>query len=126
MAQHDGNGYSSLWLKFDATNDRWQFLIGANNTPGWWVDSTGPVTKDDWVNLIGVFDASTGLLRFYVDGVLQGSVGTAGWHATGAFNVGRLQWYGGYMIEHWQGDIDQVRVFAGAMSERQVQNLYRS
>ena len=115
----------------------WCFLMHDEDT-----DSTGgndaactnnPIPDTDlgrWVHLVGVLDTPARRVRLYVDGQLVAShAHSERWQAPGGLTVGRglytaspggpVNW-----ADHFPGDIDQVRVFAGAMSARQVANLY--
>lgn len=76
-----------------------------------------------WYHLAGVADAAAGLLRLYVDGVLEGEVpAPGGWRATGATTVGRGL-FGGAEADHFQGGIDDVRCYDTALSGAQIARL---
>jgi hypothetical protein len=73
-----------------------------------------------WVHLVGTFDASIGVARLYLNGQLQAThyetsgVPATGWQSTGSLTIGK----------NFGGLIDQVHVFQGVLSAREVQNLY--
>ncbi|WP_030666907.1 alpha-L-arabinofuranosidase C-terminal domain-containing protein [Streptomyces rimosus] len=76
-----------------------------------------------WYHLAGVADAAAGVLRLYVDGVLEGEVpAPGGWRATGATTVGRGL-FGGAEADHFQGGIDDVRCYDTALSGAQIARL---
>jgi predicted amidohydrolase YtcJ len=86
------------------------------------------LTDGSWQHLVGVYDAAVGQLRLFVDGQLAASTAyTAGlWQADQQFNVGRILFTAADLtqfFDYFHGDIDQVAVFAGAMSAREVANL---
>jgi hypothetical protein len=125
-----GSLMSGLSLGYSGSYDgKWHFSYGdvdGTQGTGTYVPSIDLAVKGDWVHLVGVYDAAAGQIRFYVNGDLQGSsTVTNPWHAAGAVEVGRSRWWG-FLINHWSGSIDQVRLFAGAMSDREVQNLHNS
>lgn len=100
---------------------RWSF--GINSPGGSWSLATSdvPATTNDWVHLTGVFDAATGSVRLYVDGVLQTASGAG---ATGTpsspLYLGAAGPTGGY----FSGAVDQVKLYAGALSDAEVFDLY--
>ncbi|RCH67336.1 alpha-L-arabinofuranosidase [Streptomyces sp. SDr-06] len=74
-----------------------------------------PVTGA-WYHLLGVDDAAAGVLRLYVNGVLEGEVPySGGWRATGATAVGRGL-FGGAHVDQTHGLIDDVQVFDTALT----------
>ncbi|KAB1162168.1 LamG domain-containing protein [Micromonospora sp. AMSO12t] len=77
-----------------------------------------------WIHLVGVFDAGSGEVRLYVNGVRQAAVATG---ATGGVSrqplyVGANGSWNGPLL----GDIDQIKVYAGAMSDREARALHRN
>ena len=73
-----------------------------------------PRSPGQWVHLVGVFDASTGQVRLYVNGVLQTAVagGATGEDNGHALTIGArgTDWFFG-------GDIDEVRVYQGVVTD---------
>ncbi|TDB77555.1 LamG domain-containing protein [Micromonospora sp. KC723] len=90
--------------------------------------SDTPLTADavqakEWVHLTGVFDVGTGEVRLYVDGQRQlvrgvGAVGKASSHP---LFVGSVSGVNSFL----SGDIDQIKIYAGAMNDREAAALYR-
>ena len=116
------------------------FKLGASPTQGWLVvmpDSDtdnptqtrasvgSPAPMNTWAFLTGVYDAGNGTLTLYLNGVIADSVTIAPrtWNATGALSVGRTRWTG---IDYnwWAGDIESVRLYAGAIGPDLVKRLY--
>ncbi|MDH6433861.1 alpha-N-arabinofuranosidase [Streptomyces sp. SAI-144] len=80
-------------------------------------------TADTWTHLVGVSDATEGVTRLYVNGVLEGETAyTAGWAGTGATAIGRAL-YGGGQVDQWHGLIDDVQMFPTALTSEQVATL---
>jgi hypothetical protein len=115
---------------------RWDFgLKNTDSDDGAWVNapSSAAVTTADvgrWVHLVGVFDAGKATVKLYVDGALASSVPrAAAWHAGGPFTIGAALWspVGGppRLVDCWNGDIDEVRAFAGVLPDPAVANLAR-
>ncbi|WP_261715133.1 LamG-like jellyroll fold domain-containing protein [Streptomyces sp. ASQP_92] len=69
-----------------------------------------------WYHLLGVDDTAAGVVRLYVNGVLEGEVPYAGgWRATGATAVGRGL-FGGAHVDQAHALIDDVQIFDTALT----------
>jgi Concanavalin A-like lectin/glucanases superfamily len=78
---------------------------------------------DLWTHLVGVFDLTDHKIRLYVNGQFNDAVDCpASWNATGPLEIGRVKYNGGFQ-DYFQGDIDDVRVYAGALTDQQVLDL---
>ncbi|MFK8908568.1 alpha-L-arabinofuranosidase C-terminal domain-containing protein [Streptomyces sp. YS-3] len=76
-----------------------------------------------WYHLLGVDDRAAGVVRLYVNGVLEGEVPyTGGWRATGATAVGRGL-FGGAQVDQAHALIDDVQVFDTALTAEQAAAL---
>jgi len=79
--------------------------------------------RNTWTHLTGVYDATAGQLRLYVNGTLAGSTACAcAWHAAGSLAIGRAKWLG-TPSDWWPGSIDDVRVYSGVLSAAQIAYL---
>ncbi|BCJ73711.1 hypothetical protein CS0771_32550 [Catellatospora sp. IY07-71] len=98
--------------------------------------SVNPLSSGDigtWDHLVGTYDAGSGRIKLYVNGVLQGAtmresapgVRVQPWQAGGVFSVGRGL-YGGAQTNHFSGGIDEIRVFQGVLTQDMVGRLYRT
>ncbi|MDW5328922.1 LamG-like jellyroll fold domain-containing protein [Plantactinospora sp. KLBMP9567] len=127
LRQNGLSAYSAMRL-YVLPSGKWQFGVASPNGTGgtrWalsWSDA--PATPNEWVHLVGVFDAVTGTARLYLDGVRQAGTGTGSGGAAdpGPLYVGSSDGFSG----HLYGTVDQLRLFAGAMSEREITALHRS
>jgi hypothetical protein len=78
-----------------------------------------------WVHLVGTFDRATGQARLYVNGQLQSTfvttpgVTATGWPSTASLTVGRAGGTG-----FFGGVVDQIHVWQGVLTAREIQNLY--
>ncbi|MFE2432091.1 LamG-like jellyroll fold domain-containing protein [Streptomyces sp. NPDC059373] len=73
-----------------------------------------------WYHLVGVDDVAAGVVRLYVNGVLEGEAPcTTRWKATGTTAVGRGM-YGGSQVDQVHGLIDDVYVFDSALTGAQA------
>jgi hypothetical protein len=116
---------SAAKLMLRASDGKWVFQVTTPNGTGY--TNTAAVSNNlasidnEWVHLIGVFDAATGEVRLYIGGELQPThpSGAAGWHSTNSLLLG-VGGAGGYLA----GDIDEVQIYAGAMSDREAFALF--
>lgn len=115
-----GDTESGVFIKYEATQDRWHCVYGdIDNTTqtGVYSGSTEPVAKEVWTHLVCIYDAPSGLLTLYVNGAAQNTVGVPNpWRAGGPMMLGRVQWRAG-MFEYWSGSIDEVRVYQGVVKD---------
>ncbi|HZM74384.1 MAG TPA: LamG-like jellyroll fold domain-containing protein [Candidatus Limnocylindrales bacterium] len=140
-----GNRVSGFYLGYrvdGAGVPHWGFAIpetdieGGNdpNAPGYWVSalSTNPVTTADvnrWAHLVGVYDATTGAMRLYVNGTLAASATRTDprWNVTGPLTVGSALWSapGGLptLVDRWKGSIDTVHVYQGAVAAGSIASI---
>jgi hypothetical protein len=115
---------SAFFLRYQKTYDRWEFMLPNKDggTTYAAVRSKEPPAVGEWQHLVGVYDAVAGTIRLYVDGALQGTVAAAGWGwpSSGVLEVGR---YGSIAADYFDGAIDDVRVYAGALPGDEVERL---
>ncbi|MDW4912879.1 LamG domain-containing protein [Streptomyces californicus] len=73
-----------------------------------------------WTHLTAAFDAANNKVRLYVNGAFQ-SEADAGtpWSATGALQIGRAQWGGGY-VDYFSGVVDEVTVWQRTLTEEEI------
>ncbi|WP_432838080.1 LamG-like jellyroll fold domain-containing protein [Dactylosporangium sp. CA-092794] len=122
----DGNRTSGFFLNYVQALNRWSFsqVTGDNDSAtAVRATSTNPPVLGQWTHLTGVYDATAGEMRLYVNGVLQSAVSRpANWSATGAFVVGRAKWAGA-ATNLWSGGIDDVRAYQKVLTPDQVATL---
>ncbi|GLH95300.1 hypothetical protein Pa4123_05720 [Phytohabitans aurantiacus] len=70
-----------------------------------------------WVHLAGVYDPATKAVVLHVDAVRhdEGTLNTA-WNSTGGVVMGRT----------WDGDVDDVRLYTGALDNGRLADLYNA
>lgn len=86
---------------------------------------TAPALVGEWVHLAAVYEAGTKELTLYVDGAAVSSVNApfSGIAPAGPFVVGQ-GYDGGAATYFWNGDVDEVRAFHGALIKEQVVRVY--
>ena len=118
-----GSSRCSFYLQYSLPHDRWGVVLpsndGATVSQYYAATSATPPAHDEWVHLTAVVNASSGVLRFYVNGVQEGYVyGWPGaWHANGPLRVGFMD--AGAVA----GALDDVRVYAGVLSPDQITRI---
>ncbi|MFI9642418.1 LamG domain-containing protein [Micromonospora sp. NPDC051925] len=85
-----------------------------------------------WTHLVGVYDASRREARLYVNGALVAvtpfaSPFTGAFESTGPLYVGAARFTpaGGatQLVDRWHGDIDDVNLYQGALSDNDVRDI---
>ncbi|MCW3841950.1 hypothetical protein ONA70_17770 [Micromonospora yasonensis] len=123
----DGTANSSFRLGNWASTNTWTMAMvtADSSTTGTHIsaNSTAAPKLNVWTQLTGVYDKSAGQLRLYVDGVLNGSVAyTGAWNATGPLSIGRAKYHGA-MADWFAGDVDDVRVYQGVLSDDTIREF---
>ncbi len=125
-----GSHESGFVLKWDhAAGNRWSFFVtDEDNTAAAQIGASSAPVSDPggaWIHLVGVYDASRSELRLYVGGVRVATT-TVPWTpmpTTGALQVGRALWHD-TSSDGWNGGIDDVLVYQGAMTDAAVAQLH--
>ncbi|MFE2284227.1 ricin-type beta-trefoil lectin domain protein [Streptomyces sp. NPDC059443] len=116
IASQDNTRNSAFTLYASAATHTWRFALAKGDTDGWqydWSDSANEAarfTPNTWTRLTAVYNADTGLMNLYVNGVL----GASGNHAatTGVAPSGPLV-LGRYKVN---GQPDYFGTFVGGIS----------
>jgi hypothetical protein len=126
VASQDGSQVSGFYLQYSLNDNAWAFSMlatDATSAAPTRALSPFPPKVGDWTHLAGVYDASGAQLRLYVNGVRVSAVAKpAAWNAGGVFAVGRGMWSGA-AVDFFAGQIDQVKVWARALSDSDVRAL---
>lgn len=112
----DASRVSPFMLGYDGTTGKWRFAMASSDTdspPLAMVRSSADAVAGRWTHLAGTYDAASGVIRLYVNGVLQSATATlsGGYHTSGPVVVGRRTWNGA-PGSHFDGRIDDVRVYS--------------
>lgn len=116
----DGSSASRFLLQYDDSARTWAFKVRSEDQAVK-VSALGarPVDRTGvWTHLTGVWDGTN--IKLYVNGVLEGSAGTAlSWAAPQGLSIGRARWDGGY-VNRFKGAISDVRGYGRALSADEV------
>lgn len=120
--------FSPFLLSYRPETGKWGFLQVARKDGGSsLIVSDLPAEADRWVHLAGVYDATSGTMTLYVDGVKQAATktGQGAFNATGDFWIGRGIWNGN-STDGWKGDIDDARVYSGVLTSADIEDIRTS
>lgn len=122
----EGTADSSFYLQYSKTNNAWAFSRVASdgtNPDGIRAISSVPPATNQWVHLVGVYNAPDGLMTLYVNGNAQGTATDATPFAgQGGIMIGRAEYNSG-PTDWFSGMIKDVEVFQQTLSAAQVQAL---
>lgn len=123
VASQDGDQASGFFLQYSAADNRWAMAMAsadvANAASTRALSSAAPAVGA-WVHLAGVRDAAAGVIKLYVNGVLQQNVAYSGsWQANGALQIGRGKWNGA-PADFFAGAVDEVRAFDHALTDAEI------
>jgi RHS repeat-associated protein len=118
-------------LRFDQPTGKWGFAR-------WNTDTSAPTTKylatsnsaaalNTWTHLVGVMNATTGLMTLYVNGVAQTTTATdpTPFSTRGSLVIGRGL-FGGSPGTGWTGDLRDVQVYPAALTAAQVTAVFNN
>lgn len=128
-----GSTYGAFKLGYNPDNGRFQFSMAQDDAEGtrWTraVAKDAPVLDEatgfgKWYHLTGQVDLGAGVIRLYVNGVLQSEapVVASPWKATGALTIGGAEQLGA-MTNQMVGSIDQVRAWTGVVDAEVIKSL---
>lgn len=127
----EGGEQASKFKLMLSTGGNWSFSVTVPNAQGgvtWYsaVD-VGGATADEWVHLLGVYDAAAREVRLYVNGDLAEAEPATGEPAAGygKANIGcRGTASGGEGGGNFTGTISDVRLWRGAVTTEQATDVY--
>ncbi|TDE27431.1 LamG domain-containing protein [Nonomuraea mesophila] len=125
----EGGRTGAFALQYAKADDRWALSLTGADADGTTVTralSQAAPRLGEWTHLTGVHDSAAGQISLYVNGRLESTVAVSPpWNATGPLTIGRGR-VGGAASDHWQGDVDEVRIYARAMFADEVADLVNS
>ncbi|MFF3173856.1 LamG-like jellyroll fold domain-containing protein [Streptomyces sp. NPDC057900] len=119
-SQDSGTGRAfTLGVRTGGGDPVWSFGIGGARVSG------GRPEAGEWAQVIGLFDAETGMAHLYVNGQETGTA-VAATPATvaGAFQIGRARGAAGYR-DRWHGEVGDVRTYDRVVVSEEAVELAR-
>lgn len=125
VAQDDAV-HSGFAIETSPDRGRWEFIVWPNRDTGdaKVVQSTTGATANQWVHLVATYDQPNEKMRIYVNGQFEAET-TLAPQATGPTSIGRTKWQGAG-ANHFPGQIDDVRLFEGLLSDAEIAELGRA
>lgn len=125
-----GAHQSAGWLTYDSEIGKWMFAVTDEDvltTSLESLSSSSPAEAGVWTHLVGVYDAERKQIRLYVNGALHDSkdLSFTPMASSGPLMVGRTLW-NDEITDQWDGGIDDVAVFQGALTDAAVSQLHDS
>jgi hypothetical protein len=118
--------YFILW-RGDLSPKRWTFGIRqSNNTYAETQSIDTNFSINTWYNLSLIANSSTGLVSFYIIGVLDGSIaynGTLKQNAAATLSIGSDP---GVARRYWQGNVSNAQIYNRALSATEVLQNYNA
>ncbi|MEV0742695.1 LamG-like jellyroll fold domain-containing protein [Streptomyces sp. NPDC050549] len=125
-----GTNRSSFYLQYASSQGVFRLISpseDSSGTPSAYYNayaSSAPAL-DTWTQLVGVFDASTGSMKLYVNGAQAGSAtNTTPWTGTGPLSVGGAKTAGGTVSNAVNGAASNVQTYQRALSASEISSLY--
>lgn len=132
IVAQSGTTNSAFKLAYNPVFGRFQFSMAQNDTGDRWtraVADEAPVIDEatglgQWYHLTGQVDLGAGVIRLYVNGVLQSEapVVNSPWRATGGLTIGAIE-QGGVVSNQMVGAIDEVFAYGGVLDENMIKTL---
>ncbi|MFD9393174.1 LamG-like jellyroll fold domain-containing protein [Streptomyces sp. NPDC060000] len=124
-----GTNRSSFYLQYSKTDNAFRFHAANADvaSPSAYYDATASTAAplNTWTHLVGVFDASNGAMKLYVNGAQAGSAtDTSPWTGTGPLSVGGARTAGGTTSDVVNGEVTDVQVYQRALAATDVNSLY--
>ncbi|MBC6460897.1 LamG-like jellyroll fold domain-containing protein [Actinomadura sp. HBU206391] len=128
VVSQDGTYAPGFVLLYSSVQDKWTFsrwTAADSSGSSQSAVSARVATVGEWTHLVGVYDAASRQGQIFVNGEPGSSFSYAGtdWSATGPFTIGRSM-NQGTQGRHWDGQIDDVRVFEHQVSAAEAMSLY--
>jgi len=123
----DGTSGSGFYLQYDGVANTWAFsmLSSDGGVAGIRALSPSAPALDTWTHLVGTYDASTGQLDLYVNGVLAGTaVNTTPFATTGVTAIGRGK-FDGAATDFFPGELSDVEAFGYTLTPAEVSAIYQ-
>jgi hypothetical protein len=124
----DGNAYRAFGLEYAGNVNRWTFTMTDNDSTTnyqatWCTANSITPSVGQWTQLVGVYDAVAGQMRLYVNGTLAATTAHhMTWTASGPIRIGAARVNGG-LFNYWNGDLADVQIYTGVLSDTQIANL---
>ncbi|MFE9765900.1 LamG-like jellyroll fold domain-containing protein [Streptomyces sp. NPDC005808] len=124
-----GTSRASFNLQYSKADNAYRFHVASSDaaSPSAFYDATATAapTLNTWTHLVGVFDATTGSMKLYVNGAQAASAtDPSPWTGTGPLSIGGTEKADGSTSDVVAGSVGDVQVYQRALSAAEVTSLY--
>lgn len=117
-----------IWIK---NGGEFHFRVGHDRDWASTINSNQKMDVGQWNFLTATYDSKTSTSAVYINGVKQGErvVSVKGFYSQPTesyFTIGSSKYRSGFVREFFDGVIDEVTIYEGALSEENVASLYSS
>ncbi|HEX5114176.1 MAG TPA: LamG-like jellyroll fold domain-containing protein [Pseudonocardiaceae bacterium] len=116
-----GTHVGNFYLQYSHAANAWSFVMPSADAAGstqFAATATGAPSVNVWTNVIATFDATSGAMVLYVDGVPAGTATNTAvpWSATGPLTVGAVAPSGAAVSNFVNGEVSDVQVYDSVLS----------
>ncbi|WP_223199063.1 LamG domain-containing protein [Solihabitans fulvus] len=125
VVSQDSSGASVPILHYSKDSNTWAMSMATADipqAPAVRAVSFNPPDLNVWTHLVGTFDASTGTLTLYVNGVRQHTAVAPGLASNGPTFIGAGKWNNN-RVDYFAGAIDDVQVWQRTLSTQDAHDL---
>jgi hypothetical protein len=123
---------SPFLLGYRSSHTKWSLYVTPAVGEGWHAVSDQVAEAGKWTHLVGTYDATSGRIALFVNGVKQSTYlntpdgsGVAGRPSSSGLSIARATWTG-VLTDYWKGDVDDARAYSGVLTDDQALQLYSS
>ncbi|WP_432850720.1 LamG-like jellyroll fold domain-containing protein [Amycolatopsis sp. CA-161197] len=124
----EGSAVGGFYLEYESDVNQWVFARFATDSPATGIRARASVTPvlNTWTHLAGTFDAATGTMTIYVNGVAAGTaVDSTPWNATGPLTIGH-GFYNSAANNYLHGSISDVQLYQAALGSQELNQVVRT
>ncbi|MFZ1699482.1 MAG: LamG domain-containing protein [Pyrinomonadaceae bacterium] len=104
---------------------RFTFPIGGGGAVNQDIDSVSILSADTFTHLVGTYDAPTGLVKIYVNGVLENTLHTSG-NIDSINNPFQIGGFTNFPVSFFNGVVDEVSLYNRALSASEIQAIFNA
>jgi hypothetical protein len=123
----EGSTVGGFYLEYESDVNQWVFARFSTDSTANGIRAYASVTPvlNTWTHLAGTFDAATGTMTIYVNGVAAGTaIDNSPWNATGPLVIGH-GFVGSAVNNYVHGSISDVQLYQAALGGQELSQVVR-